>query len=148
MGIKVRGVKQSKSGLNRIINDVKGRKVVRALQSAMIIASSQAAIYTPIDTSTLLNSQYRELINNGVRLTGRVGYTANYAVFVHDPNVPQTFRRAAAEKAQEIINYVEQNDITDECLGLIQNLGNVPAPILTEEGRLVFRLQFMCVYGE
>jgi hypothetical protein len=104
MGIKVRGVKQSKSGLNRIINDVKGRKVVRALQSAMIIASSQAAIYTPIDTSTLLNSQYRELINNGVRLTGRVGYTANYAVFVHDPNVPQTFRRAAAEKAQEIIN--------------------------------------------
>lgn len=57
-------------------------------------------------------------------------------------------RRAAAEKTQEIINYVEQNDITDECLGLIQNLGNVPAPILTEEGRLVFRLQFMCVYGE
>lgn len=57
-------------------------------------------------------------------------------------------RRAAAEKAQEIINYVEQNDITDECLGLIQNLGNMPAPILTEEGRLVFRLQFMCVYGE
>ena len=53
---------------------------------------------TPIDTSTLLNSQYRELINNGVRLTGRVGYTANYAVFVHDPNVPQTFRRATAQK--------------------------------------------------
>jgi hypothetical protein len=36
-------------------------------------------------------------------------------------------RRAAAE-AQEIINYVEQNDITDECLGLIQNLGNMPYP--------------------
>ena len=57
-------------------------------------------------------------------------------------------RRPAAEKAQEIINYVEQNDIADECLGLIQNLGNIPAPLLTEEGRLVFRLQFMCVYGE
>lgn len=41
---------------------------------------------------------YRELINNGVQLTGRVGYTANYAVFVHDPNVPQTFRRATAQK--------------------------------------------------
>jgi hypothetical protein len=26
MGIKVRGVKQSKAGLNRIINDVKGAK--------------------------------------------------------------------------------------------------------------------------
>lgn len=102
MGIKVRGVKQSKAGLNLIINDVKGRKVVRALQSAMIIGSSQAALYTPIDTSTLLNSQYRELINNGVRLTGRVGYTANYAVFVHDPNVPQTFRRATAQKSSSL----------------------------------------------
>lgn len=57
-------------------------------------------------------------------------------------------RGATAKKAQALIDYVEQNDIADECLGLIQNLGNLPAPVLTEEGRLVFRLQFMCVYGE
>lgn len=57
-------------------------------------------------------------------------------------------RGATTKKAQELIDYVEQNDIADECLGLIQNLGNLPAPVLTEEGRLVFRLQFMCVYGE
>lgn len=98
MGIKVKGISQAKKNLNALVGDIQGRKVVRALQSAMIIGSSQAALYTPIDTSTLLNSQYRELINNGVRLTGRVGYTANYAVFVHDPNVPQTFRRATAQK--------------------------------------------------
>lgn len=57
-------------------------------------------------------------------------------------------RGATTKKAQDLIDYVEQNDIADECLGLIQNLGNLPAPVLTEEGRLVFRLQFMCVYGE
>ncbi|EPZ5203610.1 HK97 gp10 family phage protein [Citrobacter freundii complex sp. 2024EL-00748] len=98
MGIKVRGVKQSKAGLNRIINDVQGRKVVRAIQSALIIGSSQAALYTPIDTSTLLNSQFRDITVNGNRVTGRVGYSANYAMYVHDPNVPQTFRRATARK--------------------------------------------------
>ncbi|ELP5045601.1 HK97 gp10 family phage protein [Enterobacter ludwigii] len=98
MGIKVRGVKQSKAGLNRIINDVKGRKVVRALQSAMIIGSSQAALYTPIDTSTLINSQFREITINGTRVTGRVGYSADYAAYVHDPSVPQNFRRATARK--------------------------------------------------
>ncbi|MDT7240117.1 HK97 gp10 family phage protein [Citrobacter freundii] len=98
MGIKVKGISQAKKNLNALVGDIQGRKVVRAMQSALIIGSSQAALYTPIDTSTLLNSQYRELINNGVRLTGRVGYTANYAVFVHDPNVPQTFRRATAQK--------------------------------------------------
>lgn len=98
MGVKVKGISAAKRNLDAIIDNVQGRKVVRALQSAMIIGSAQAAIFTPIDTSTLLNSQYRELSVKGTRVTGRVGYSANYAVYVHDPNVPQTFRRATAEK--------------------------------------------------
>lgn len=98
MAGRVRGVSRVKGNLNRLIEDISGRKVARAIQSALIIGSSQAALYTPIDTSTLINSQYRELIVKGVRVTGRVGYTANYAVWVHDPNVKQTFRRATAEK--------------------------------------------------
>ncbi|HBU7875872.1 HK97 gp10 family phage protein [Raoultella lignicola] len=98
MGAKVRGIRQAKANLDRIIKDVQGRKVVRALQSALLIGSAQAAIYTAIDTSTLINSQFREIIVNGVRITGRAGYTANYAVFVHDPEVKQTFRRATARK--------------------------------------------------
>ena len=72
--------------------------MVRAIQSALIIGSGQAALYTPIDTSTLLNSQFREINANGTRVTGRVGYTANYAVYVHDPNHPQKFRRSTARK--------------------------------------------------
>lgn len=98
MAGRVRGVSRVKGNLNRLIEDISGRKVARAIQSALIIGSSQATIYTPIDTSTLINSQYRELIVKGVRVTGRAGYTANYAVWVHDPNVKQTFRRATAEK--------------------------------------------------
>lgn len=98
MGGKVRGIRQVKSNLNRLIEDVAGRKVARAIQSALIVGSSQAALYTPIDTSTLLNSQFRELIINGVLVTGRVGYSANYALSVHDPNVKQKFRRSTAEK--------------------------------------------------
>ncbi|AMG55196.1 hypothetical protein [Citrobacter amalonaticus] len=98
MGVKIRGVRQAKANLDRFVNDVQGRKAIRAIQSALIIGCSQAALYTPIDTSTLLNSQYREVTASGTRLTGRVGYTANYAVYVHDPNVPQTFRRSTARK--------------------------------------------------
>ena len=98
MGGKVRGIRQAQANLNRIIDDIQGRKVVRAIQSALIIGSGQAALYTPIDTSTLLNSQFREINANGTRVTGRVGYTANYAVYVHDPNHPQKFRRSTASK--------------------------------------------------
>lgn len=56
-------------------------------------------------------------------------------------------RREVSEHVQSIIDYVQNNGI-DDCLGLIENMGNVPAPILTEEGRIVFRLQFACTYGE
>lgn len=98
MGAKVRGIQKAKQNLNAIIKDVQGRKVVRALQSAMIIGSAQAALYTPIDTSTLINSQFREIITDGTVVTGRVGYSASYAVYVNDPEVLQTFRRSTAKK--------------------------------------------------
>jgi hypothetical protein len=98
MGAKVRGISQAKSNLDKFISTVQGKKAARAIQSAIMIGSTQAALYTPIDTSTLLNSQFRELSVNGTRITGRVGYTANYAVYVHDPNIQQTFRRSTAQK--------------------------------------------------
>lgn len=84
MGAKVRGIREAKANLNRIIQDVRGRKVVRALQSAMILIGARAAYYTPIDTSTLINSQFREIDAGGVFITGRIGYSANYAAYVHE----------------------------------------------------------------
>lgn len=98
MGVKVKGISQAKKNLNALVGDIQGRKVVRAMQSALIIGGSQAALYTPIDTSTLINSQFREITVNGNLVTGRVGYSANYAAYVHDPSVPQNFRRATARK--------------------------------------------------
>ena len=83
MGVKVKGISQAKAALDRIIDDVQGRKAVRAIQSAMLIGGAQAAIYTPIDTSVLLKSQFRELDVKGTLITGRVGYSANYAAYVH-----------------------------------------------------------------
>ncbi|WP_336217898.1 HK97 gp10 family phage protein [Enterobacter hormaechei] len=98
MGIKVKGISQAKKNLNALVGDIQGRKVVRSMQSVLIIGGSQAALYTPIDTSTLINSQFREITVNGNRVTGLVGYSANYAAYVHDPSVPQKFRRATARK--------------------------------------------------
>lgn len=98
MGAKVRGISQAKKNLEDLIGNIQGRKAVRAVQSALLIGGAQSILYTPIDTSTLINSQFREIDVKGNRLTGRVGYSANYAVYVHDPNVPQNFRRATAKK--------------------------------------------------
>lgn len=98
MGVKVKGIQEAKANLDKTVGDIVGRKAVRAVQSALLIGGSQAALYTPIDTSTLINSQYREIDVKGTRITGRVGYSANYAIYVHDPNVPQVFKRSTAQK--------------------------------------------------
>ncbi|EBX9237244.1 Uncharacterised protein [Salmonella enterica] len=98
MGAKVTGIREAKINLNKLIGDIQGRKAVRAIQSALLIGGAQAALYTPIDTSTLINSQYRDISVNGTLITGRVGYSANYAVYVHDPSIPQNFRRSTAQK--------------------------------------------------
>lgn len=116
MAIKIKGVRKAQQNLNKLIDDIQGRKVVRALQSALIIGSSQAALYTPIDTSTLINSQYRELDVNGTRVTGRVGYSANYAVYVHDPNIPQNFRRATAQKEFLTKGFEDTRELIDRTI--------------------------------
>lgn len=84
MGIKVRGVQQAKRNLDALIDDIQTRKIPRAIQSSNLIIGAKAATLTPVDTSTLLNSQFREIIVNGTRITGRIGYSANYALYVHN----------------------------------------------------------------
>lgn len=74
------------------------RKAAAGISQALILGASEASVLTPIDTSTLLNSQYRKVEPDGTRIVGTVGYTAEYALPVHDPDNKQTFRRASAEK--------------------------------------------------
>lgn len=116
MGVKVKGVKQVARKVNRAIDNIQDRKVVRALTSAMIIGASQAAIYTPIDTSYLINSQFREIVVNGTRITGRVGYTANYAAYVHDPSIPQNFRRPTAQKEFLTKGFEDERELIDRTI--------------------------------
>lgn len=84
MGVKVKGIRQVSRNVNRAIDNIQDRRVVRALTSAMIIISAEAATMVPVDTSKLLNSGFRDIVFNGTRITGRVGYTANYAMYVHE----------------------------------------------------------------
>lgn len=110
MAAKIRGISEVSANINALVGNITGRKVTRAIQAAMLIGGAQATLFTPIDTSTLINSQFREITVNGTRVTGRVGYSANYAVFVHDPKVKQTFRRATARKEFLTLGFEESRD--------------------------------------
>ncbi|HRI16900.1 MAG TPA: hypothetical protein PL196_00100 [Burkholderiaceae bacterium] len=84
--------------LSQFVGSVVPQRAAAGMTRALIIGAAEASVRTPIDTSTLLNSQFRLVRAEGSRIIGTVGYTANYAVPVHDPNVRQTFRRSSATK--------------------------------------------------
>ncbi|VEB97271.1 Uncharacterised protein [Cedecea lapagei] len=53
----------------------------------------------------------------------------------------------ADDTVNRIIEFVRENPLVSKCLGQITNLGGVPAPVLTTDRRLVYRLMFACLYG-
>lgn len=60
------------------------RRASRAVTQAVIRVGSELAHTVPVDTSTLLTSQYRHLLMDGTRIVGRIGFTAEYALAVHE----------------------------------------------------------------
>ena len=55
---------------------------------------------------------------------------------------------AADAAVNSIVEYIIAQSGADDCVGALRLVGNVPAPIPTEEGRLVTRLLVSCTYGE
>ena len=84
MGVKVKGVQQGQRNFNKIIENVQGKKAVRAIYSALFIIGSASAKEVPRDTSTLVNSQFRDVSVRDTRIIGKVGYSAAYAAAVHE----------------------------------------------------------------
>lgn len=84
MGIKMKGLYKAQQEMEKMLNDVQGRKAVRAVTSALLIIGVESAVMVPMDTGTLVNSQYRDVTISGSRVLGKVGYSANYALFVHN----------------------------------------------------------------
>ncbi|HCO6569848.1 TPA: hypothetical protein OCE33_002831 [Escherichia coli] len=83
--------------------------------------------------------------NGGTAVRNDLG--SEYYVLV-DVIAAKDKRGDAVNAVQRIVDYVQANPMADECVGYIQNMGAIPAPVLTEEGRMTFRLQFACIYGE
>lgn len=68
---------------DRFVSDVE-QKAARAMTQVLILGASEAASMTPIETSTLINSQFQDVDNQAGKIVGTVGYTAEYALNVHE----------------------------------------------------------------
>lgn len=127
MGVKVKGIRRVRSNINLELQDIANNRTPRVLAEVAITGAKYAALLTPIKSSTLINSQYRQLYKLSDGYEARVGYTANYAAAVNtakgtlkgkprpdgsgnywDPNAEPDFLRKGfevdgAQEIQEVI---------------------------------------------
>ncbi|UCS82845.1 virion structural protein [Yersinia phage vB_YenS_P400] len=68
----------------------------------------------------------------------REGLGADYFILMSIIGNKNEFK-AIGEKANELIQYITNNPKSD-CLSLVEAYSGLPAPILTDEGRIVFRI--------
>lgn len=74
-----------RSNFKAKVAEITGRRTNDAIHAILSQGAATAATMTPVDTGNLINSQYRPQIEQrDGKTVGHVGYTANYAGFVHD----------------------------------------------------------------
>lgn len=89
------------------------------ITKVLIIGQSNASALTPIDTSNLINSQYRRVERSGSRWTGKVGYTADYAAWVHE--MPGTLK---SRPRSGVDSFVAYKGTSEERTAFASNTGN------------------------
>lgn len=78
----VKGINRIRSNTRKILNEITGPRTEKVMMETMIAGAGYAALLTPVDTSTLINSQYKELRPMSGGMRSKVGYTAAYAAAV------------------------------------------------------------------
>ncbi|EHK8991079.1 hypothetical protein KCT17_003647 [Escherichia coli] len=83
--------------------------------------------------------------NGGAAMTNDLG--GDHYVLV-DVVGARARKRETTSHAQRILDFFQANPLPFGCVGYIKPMGGLPAPVQTEEGRIVYRLPFSCTYGE
>lgn len=80
----IKGLSEVKRNIKKEITDIATKKAERAVTIALIIGMGNASTLTPVDTGTLINSQFRKINRKTGMVSGEAGYTAAYALAVHN----------------------------------------------------------------
>lgn len=82
----VKGIERVRKNLKLALGKIDNEKTEAALIAVLNEGLAVSLTMVPIDTSFLINSQYKALIAAATlgRMSGTVGFTASYAQAVHD----------------------------------------------------------------
>ncbi|MDF3917517.1 hypothetical protein P3W43_01465 [Salinicola salarius] len=92
----IKGGRNVRRNFARTVGRIAGPLTDRVVTEILIIGEGYAVNLTPVDTSNLINSRFRQVTSTTTGTKGVVAYTAEYAAAVHDGG-EKNWQKAAAE---------------------------------------------------
>tara|TARA_R110002051_G_scaffold153691_1_gene226113 strand:- start:2775 stop:3134 length:360 start_codon:yes stop_codon:yes gene_type:complete len=97
----VKGVDQVNKTIKATFSRLAGEVTDKAMLKGLIIIEGHAMELTPVDTSNLINSRFKNITHANGRTIGRIGFTANYAAYVHEGRQKNWQKLGASNKFLE-----------------------------------------------
>ena len=119
----VTGIDSVNKEIGMLVGRLSGELTRKTITEVLITGQNYAVLLTPVDTSNLINSRFTQIINNADgTFTGRVGYTAAYADYVHKglskTGQPLNFQKPGSEA--EFLRKGFERDGADEIKQIIK----------------------------
>lgn len=93
----IKGVGAVRANYSRVINEVSGPKTVKVVSAIVSIGAGYAKLYTPLDTSALINSQRKSVSQSGGAIVGKVWYSQDYAVWLETKDTWNPVKKKSAK---------------------------------------------------
>lgn len=78
----LKGVSQVRGRYQAVIKDIAETKTIKVVTAIVATGSAWAKLFTPLDTSALINSQRKSVSQSGGAIVGKVWYSQDYAVWL------------------------------------------------------------------
>ena len=93
----LKGVSRVRSNYGRVVKDVSETKTLKVVTAVVATGAAWAKLYTPVDTSALINSQRKSVSQSGGAIVGKVWYSQDYAVWLETKDTWKPVKKKTAK---------------------------------------------------
>ena len=93
----LKGVSQVRGRYAATIKDIAENKTMKVVTAIVATGSAWAKLFTPLDTSALINSQRKSVSQSGGAIVGKVWYSQDYAVWLETKDTWKPRKKKSAK---------------------------------------------------
>ena len=93
----LKGISQVRGRYAATIKDIAENKTMKVVTAIVTTGASWAKLFTPLDTSALINSQRKSVSQSGSAIVGKVWYSQDYAVWLETKDTWKPVKKKTAK---------------------------------------------------